>query len=807
MKKIILLLFLFSAVGVVAQNSEKNPFTLGTFEESRSDAGMKNLGTLFRTDWPIDKKTGKNCAWIRLRYENMTETDLEGLEFNGVEVVKKEYTRENRTEQTLSLFVAPVTESGAFFEVSHKAYGRSNRVHDFVLSEKSVYYITLRREAGTSITISTKPQNVVGRLDYDKLTDENGNIQNVTLGTHTLELLLDGTVVRTDTINVTEDNIRFDYDVRKRRRINFTSDPSDCDLYLDGAHIGRTPMSVELPYGSYHVEARVSAKENDAKDFTVDDNSGSIMELEPIRKKRIEVYAVYNGEKVSSYLKLNGKDYSAGNSVYTLDLPVGERHEITMSYANSSKTRKIMIRENMNHSQRFTISAKNKFLWPWERIFDDAVWGFSAAYVSKQWVSRGNGYIYRGNAAWAPFEQCDPENQRMHGVQLGWHYNPCFKFGLGLHTGIFTEIYGTKTGQDVPQTDWNSSFREISLYVPLHLLYRFPVGEETALYLHGGLGFDYGLLGFYTNSDAWAGNSYSSYYGEEGFPDRFNMSSEIGFGMRYKRIMLNMQYSKGITNHDDVRFHYFNDKMPDGDTKTKQNKLTLGLSYMYGGDYDTDWMWEDTEGKYDWGFSMAYVSKQWVSRYEGNSFKGNAVWGSSYNADVKKERLHGMQMGISYNPYWKRGLGLYTGLFFELYMSGVSDDAVFPNIGTYDDYAELDMYVPLHMMFWVPLGEYSALQLRGGLGVDCGLYSEYTGGESDESGSSEYFGEDGFPDRFNYSAELALAFRIKRFSMFCQMSRGLNNHKKVVFSEFYNGDDVEVTTSQNKFSLGISVNW
>ena len=66
MKKIVLFFSLLLAVAAGAQNTMNNPLTLGAFEESLSDAGMKNLGTLFETNWPKDSKTGKDCAWLRI---------------------------------------------------------------------------------------------------------------------------------------------------------------------------------------------------------------------------------------------------------------------------------------------------------------------------------------------------------------------------------------------------------------------------------------------------------------------------------------------------------------------------------------------------------------------------------------------------------------------------------------------------------------------------------------------------------------------------------------------------------------------
>ena len=810
MKKIAILFLLILSVGVSAQNIGKNPLKLTNFEESRSESGMKNLGTLFRTNWPKDHKTGRDCAWIRLKYENMTETDLNNLVFKGLDVIEREYTESNRNEQTLTLFVAPVDEGEAYFEVRHSSVGTSNRIYGFTLKPKSIYYITLVREMSTNIIVDVQPSDVFGFLDSEKRTDAFGNIPNVSLGRHILELVQGGRTIKVDTINVTEDNIRFEYDARKKRLISFVSDPSDCDLYLDDQLVGRTPMSIELPYDSYHVEAKTDGKK-DIKDFTVDATSKTTIELEPIRRKRMSFSAVYDGKKVDAGLSVNGKREPEIKSVYTLDLAEGERYNITMDYRRSSVSHDIKIRKKMNPNRVFTISAKNDFLWPWERLFDDATWGFTAGYVSKQWTSRGGGHIYRGNAAWGAYEQCSSENKRLRGVQLGWRYNPTYEFGLGLHTGLFAEIYKSSTDADVYQNGYNSSFSELSLYMPVHVLYRFPLSKHNAFYLHGGLGFDFGLLASYSNSDAWASNDYDAYYGENGFPDRFNMSGEIGFGMRFKRIMLDVQYSKGLTNHKDTRFCYFDENNVEK-TKTKQNKISFGLSYMYGGDYNnTNWIWEQLDETCPLGLSIAYVNKRWVARSGNSSYKGNAVWGQFAGENVKDKYLHGVQLGIDYNPLWKNGFGLYSGLFFELYFSSADDGVKFDDyVPTCDSFYSIDMYVPLHLGLWLPLGDESCIQLHGGLGFDIGCYAEFynafdSKNSSESVGHTDYYGSEGFPDALNTSLELALDARWKHFSIFTQISRGITNHESVIFSDFETTEEVEV--SQNKFTLGISYNF
>ena len=59
------------------------------------------------------------------------------------------------------------------------------------------------------------------------------------------------------------------------------------------------------------------------------------------------------------------------------------------------------------------------------------------------------------------------------------------------------------------------------------------------------------------------------------------------------------------------------------------------------------------------GMHVGYVSKQWATDFGDYKFKEN-LFGE------EDKRLHGLQIGFTYQPYTRYGIGLYTG--FDLYM-------------------------------------------------------------------------------------------------------------------------------------------
>ena len=83
---------------------------------------------------------------------------------------------------------------------------------------------------------------------------------------------------------------------------------------------------------------------------------------------------------------------------------------------------------------------------------------------------------------------------------------------------------------------------------------------------------------------------------------------------------------------------------------------------------------------------------------------------------------YGFQAGLHFQPCIKKvGLGLYTGIFAEIYPDyhrqwESSNMFVFPDVKKYN------LYVPLDIAWCIPFGEKYGMYLRGGLGADYCFY-------------------------------------------------------------------------------------
>jgi len=156
-------------------------------------------------------------------------------------------------------------------------------------------------------------------------------------------------------------------------------------------------------------------------------------------------------------------------------------------------------------------------------------WGISLGYVEK-----GLNYpIINGNYGdYSYYEE-------LEGIQLGLRYEPLFKYGFGLNTGIFYEYYTLKLFDE--NYNHGYDYEEYFLRIPFHLEYRFNFSKYFNLFVFGGLS-----AGVLTNNDS---GEYS-----------FQSSHDYGGGIRIDHFQINIGQS--------IR-------------KNKSNDLIISCSYMF----------------------------------------------------------------------------------------------------------------------------------------------------------------------------------------------------------------------------------
>lgn len=217
----------------------------------------------------------------------------------------------------------------------------------------------------------------------------------------------------------------------------------------------------------------------------------------------------------------------------------------------------------------------------WNGGHNDAFWGIQLGYINKQWVTETDEGTIKENLFGEP-------NKRLHGLQIGVNVQPCFNFGLGVHSGLYYEGCFSQSDFVRNEMGWDK-FSEHSIYLPLHALWRIPFSRNYSMSVYGGLGFNWALYGTYNDTyryydyDGWhttdSWEHETQVYGYNGWPKRTNVQFELGAEIRLNVVRLGFTYSRGMTHHNCIQI-----PNSDGYFKTRQDKLAITFSLAIGKD-------------------------------------------------------------------------------------------------------------------------------------------------------------------------------------------------------------------------------
>ncbi len=208
------------------------------------------------------------------------------------------------------------------------------------------------------------------------------------------------------------------------------------------------------------------------------------------------------------------------------------------------------------------------------------------------------------------------------------------------------------------------------------------------------------------------------------------------------------------------------------------------------------WPWDRPYSPVPMDFSVGYVQKQIVTSGNGEKVKESPAW---FEGDSKW--LRGFQIGVGVHPCFKFGLGFYSGVYYEMYIS--SNDEY-----DWSSFQEHNIYIPAHALFRFPFGNKVALWVHGGLGFNIGIAASYKADDSDYNEDiTDYYGEPVFntdsydiygPKRLNMTAEIGLNMRIKGFALGATYSKGITNN------ECYQDAGDGYKTRMNKWAFNVA---
>lgn len=184
------------------------------------------------------------------------------------------------------------------------------------------------------------------------------------------------------------------------------------------------------------------------------------------------------------------------------------------------------------------------------------------------------------------------------------------------------------------------------------------------------------------------------------------------------------------------------------------------------------------------GISFAYVQK-WLNVSDGKGSKGMDYGG-------QERHMHGLQVGVPIQPYFKYGLGLITGIYYEAYFLDYPDDNV-------KEMVEHNMYIPLDLQFRLPISTEFSIYACGGVAMDWSMATKYKAG--DISYDVDYK-EDYWVNPLNFSAEVGAGIQYKALQASFKYQWGLNNNSTYIQGfQYPDGLNAKLRKLQAQISL------
>lgn len=251
-----------------------------------------------------------------------------------------------------------------------------------------------------------------------------------------------------------------------------------------------------------------------------------------------------------------------GSNVQNISQQSYTQAHATPSTTSASYTSHQSTTTTSTSSNNYRTKTQRGFNMPYP---DEGRFGISVGYVQKQWAIKEDGV---GETIKTGYWD---DTKQLSGIQAGLRVEPLFKYGFGIDTGLYYEYYYSKSKPtSYDGIEFEPSISEHSLYLPVHLEYRFNFCKAFQLFFYGGIGLDYVLSAkIKTNDEDLSYDKDDAY--ENASLKKFNTSLEYGGGFRINGVQVNLTLTNGLLNI-----------YKESDAEIKQSKnLMCNLSYMF----------------------------------------------------------------------------------------------------------------------------------------------------------------------------------------------------------------------------------
>lgn len=186
---------------------------------------------------------------------------------------------------------------------------------------------------------------------------------------------------------------------------------------------------------------------------------------------------------------------------------------------------------------------------------DNYAIGLTVGYVSKQFQYNGDKWGY-GKFFLGEGNRTD----YTPALQLGITYNPTFKYGIGIRTGVFLEYARDVFSQSYDNDIYSGELNDLVLSMPAQLSYRYEIIKNLSVMLYTGPVIDFGMVlnakikfgaesetleNRYQYKDFGLDNDEKKYSG-------FDCQWGIGAGVQWSRLRLDIGGSFGMVNRISV---------------------------------------------------------------------------------------------------------------------------------------------------------------------------------------------------------------------------------------------------------------
>lgn len=540
--------------------------------------------TAMHLAWPTDAEGNpRDLAAVQVVFFGLAPEELSKVRFSTMPDVIERVDRQTNSGVSATLFV-PVNTSQ--IKLTHPRFGTDSITIFKNLLPQTLYRVETELEALHKVIVNAAADpgvpvmvtlgNLGQQISPATFEDVPNGVYTVIVGAGTQQKKSEITVNVTNTYFDFNNNINLDLRHKKEVKLKTKGD-KNTKWYIDNQLVGQgEEVTWLIPFGAHNVKAEISADKYDERVINVDDKLNHVF-LSPITRKTLQFAGLYNGHPVETRI-IEPVELRSVFDITHQTRQIADSHRLTIALEdhNGHKGKKtVKVTENMPVDHQIKLSSGRVMVWPWESDYKTAKWGWEVSYVTKQIVVSGNTdegsekIETSWNGAWS-----NGYNHWLHGLRTGFHFQPAFKFGLGMYTGLFAEFY---MSHDKTAANGYKDYTEIDLSMPLHILYQFPLGKKVAIGFHTGPSFNWNLYGVY-DEDIWESEKETDKeeveFGEPPYPKDLSINWDFALWLRLGPAYLSGSISKGM--NDLGCFPDFGNN-----AKSVMKKYVLGVSFVF----------------------------------------------------------------------------------------------------------------------------------------------------------------------------------------------------------------------------------